>query len=79
MLAIPEQGKLKQEDSEFDISLGYVARPCLKKWKEGRKKGRKEGKKEGRKKGGRERGRKARREKGRERNKTPCKYNKITK
>jgi hypothetical protein len=50
MLAIPEQGKLKQEDSEFDISLGYVARPCLKKWKEGRKKRRKEGKKEGRKK-----------------------------
>jgi predicted transposase YdaD len=38
---------LRQEDHEFKASLGYTAKPCLK--KEGRKGGKEEGREEGRK------------------------------
>jgi hypothetical protein len=43
-LVVPVLGGLKQENFEFEVSLGYVVRPWLaeqqqqKKWKEGRKK-----------------------------------------
>jgi hypothetical protein len=39
--------RLRQEDEEFEISLGYTERAYLKK-KKGRKKGRKKARKEGR-------------------------------
>jgi hypothetical protein len=38
---IPAFGRLRQEDHEFKTSLGYVAKPCLKKRKR-KKKERKE-------------------------------------
>jgi hypothetical protein len=31
------QGTLRQEEHEFEVSLGYTARPCLEKRKGGRK------------------------------------------
>jgi hypothetical protein len=31
ILAIPALWRLRQEDEEFKGSLGYIARPCLKK------------------------------------------------
>jgi hypothetical protein len=31
MLAIPVFGRLRQEDLEFGISLGNIAKPCIKK------------------------------------------------
>jgi hypothetical protein len=34
MLVIPEHGRLKQGDTEFKASLGYKAKPCLKKIKQ---------------------------------------------
>lgn len=48
MSTIPARGKLKQEDCESQTSLGYRARLCLKKIKEGRKERRKRGKEGGR-------------------------------
>jgi hypothetical protein len=33
---IPELGRLRQEDHEFKVSLGYITRPCLKKVKKSR-------------------------------------------
>jgi hypothetical protein len=33
MPIIPGLAKLRQEDLEFEVSLSYTARPCLKTWK----------------------------------------------
>jgi hypothetical protein len=33
---IPALGRLRQEDHEFEVNLGYVAGPCLKKTKNSR-------------------------------------------
>jgi hypothetical protein len=30
MSAIPALGRLRQEDHQFEVSMGYVTRPCLK-------------------------------------------------
>jgi hypothetical protein len=45
----PVLGRLRQDGHEFKTSLSYIARPCLKKKKEGRKEGRERGRKGGRK------------------------------
>jgi hypothetical protein len=49
---IPEFGRLRQEDPEFEVSLGYRAEPVER--KRGREGGRKGGRKEGWKKGRKE-------------------------
>jgi hypothetical protein len=30
VLVIPALGRLKQEDCKFQVSMGYIVRPCLK-------------------------------------------------
>jgi hypothetical protein len=46
---IPVLGSLRQEDEEFETSLGYIVRPYEKKREKKGKKERTEGRKEGRK------------------------------
>jgi hypothetical protein len=36
---IPAPGRLRQKDFKFQVSLGYIAKPCLKKKKKKRKGG----------------------------------------
>jgi flagellar biosynthesis/type III secretory pathway protein FliH len=63
MPAIPALWRLSQEDPEFEASLSFLARHCLKGREEGRKEGREGGREEGRE-GGREGGRKEVRKEG---------------
>jgi hypothetical protein len=57
MPAIPALWRLSQEDPEFEASLSFLARHCLKGREEGRKEGR-EGEREGGREGGRKEGKK---------------------
>jgi hypothetical protein len=56
----PILGKLRQKDCRFETRLGFIARLCLRKRKEGKKEGgeggRKGGREEGRKEGNRPKG-----------------------
>jgi hypothetical protein len=38
MSAIPALGRLRQEDHQFEVSMGYVTRPCLKNKNKNKKK-----------------------------------------
>jgi hypothetical protein len=68
---VPAFGRLRQEDCELEVSLGYIARSCHKRKKAGREEGKRRGRerlrwKETEGKGERKRGRKGKR-RGRER------------